>query len=538
MKNDLPVNYERRNVKKWKNLFLVRHGESTCNEINRFAGDIDAPLTPLGREQARHAARDCRYIAPDRIFVSPLRRARQTAEILFPSERCALAYNVDDRISERDFGSFTLNNKSFVQRTFGIRGFDAALYGDCPDMVRGESYTDFHGRVLDFLATELHPLLIEGKRVFVIAHKYVIELLARLVLRLATEDGYDLRLPNASVINGAQLRKLIGRESRWGNRARDWVVLNHSYIWVFAALFGAGINQWGLLPATSPFISVAILGAATGISVARVDLRNLFRRHDPPILAINRLLIRYALIPLLVLGAGWWGGFHSQSLIVVLLLAAPAAVTGITISRCNAGFIVPTVGVILASTAVSIPIILSALAIQGFEGLELTLFLPFSIAFFGIILPTLLAYIARKRYPVKTAHFAEHNGALVVLLLALFIVLAFQGLPFASFVPYGLAAFTIAVGVRILAWMLARRYSIFGIDDYLSFAYPNVFLVIVLAGLIDFPELHQTAVWYLIPMFVLATFDEWLCRRISSPSHDRRLKAFLRISETAVLTRE
>jgi broad specificity phosphatase PhoE len=533
MDDGLPVESERRNIRKWENLFLVRHGESTCNEINRFAGDTDVPLTPLGQEQARQAARDCRGISPDSIFVSPLKRARETAEILFPTEQSELAHKIDARISERNFGSFTLNNKAHIQRSIGIRGFDEALYGDCHIMVEGEKFSDFYQRVLDFLAKELHPLLMKGKRVFVIAHKYVIELLARLILRLSTDDSFDLRLPNAKVINGAELGKVLGRESRWFNRTREWVVLNHSFIWVLAALFGAAINQFGWLPAVSPLISVAILGAATGISVSRVDLKKLFQPHTPSILAIKQLLIRYTLIPLLVLGAGWLSGFHSQSLVLALLMAAPAAVTGITVSRCNGGFIIPTVSVILVSTSISILVILSVLSVQGVEGRAITLLLPFAVAFFGIILPTVLAYYARKRYPIKTAHFAEHNGATAVILLALFIVLAFQGVAFDSFVPYGLVAFALGIVVRLLAWILARRYSIFGIDDYISFAYPNVFLVIVLANMIDFPELHQTAVWYLLPMFILATFDESLCRRIASPTHDNRLKAFLRIPQTA-----
>lgn len=33
-------------------LFFVRHGESTANESNIFAGVVDAPLTPFGASQA------------------------------------------------------------------------------------------------------------------------------------------------------------------------------------------------------------------------------------------------------------------------------------------------------------------------------------------------------------------------------------------------------------------------------------------------------------------------------------------------------
>jgi 2,3-bisphosphoglycerate-dependent phosphoglycerate mutase len=38
-------------------LVLIRHGESTWNQENRFTGWTDVPLTDLGVQQARQAGR-------------------------------------------------------------------------------------------------------------------------------------------------------------------------------------------------------------------------------------------------------------------------------------------------------------------------------------------------------------------------------------------------------------------------------------------------------------------------------------------------
>ena len=73
----------RRNIEKWKNLYLVRHGESTCNEVNRFAGSIDAPLTSLGEAQANKAAKNWQGQLPDRIYTSPLQRANAQLKFCF-----------------------------------------------------------------------------------------------------------------------------------------------------------------------------------------------------------------------------------------------------------------------------------------------------------------------------------------------------------------------------------------------------------------------------------------------------------------------
>jgi 2,3-bisphosphoglycerate-dependent phosphoglycerate mutase len=39
-----------------KRLVLLRHGESTWNQENRFSGWSDVGLTPKGRQEARDAA--------------------------------------------------------------------------------------------------------------------------------------------------------------------------------------------------------------------------------------------------------------------------------------------------------------------------------------------------------------------------------------------------------------------------------------------------------------------------------------------------
>jgi len=67
-------------------IYLVRHGETTWNQVGRQQGHLDSPLTPKGIAQARAAGRVLRQALPDVhtlcIETSPLGRARQTAAIL------------------------------------------------------------------------------------------------------------------------------------------------------------------------------------------------------------------------------------------------------------------------------------------------------------------------------------------------------------------------------------------------------------------------------------------------------------------------
>ena len=76
---------------------LLRHGETAWNAQGRYLGRTDLPLTPAGRAALGPAG-----FTPALVYVSPLRRTAETAEILFPgAEQSAIP---DFR--EMDFGVF------------------------------------------------------------------------------------------------------------------------------------------------------------------------------------------------------------------------------------------------------------------------------------------------------------------------------------------------------------------------------------------------------------------------------------------------
>lgn len=60
-------------------LILIRHGESAGNREKRFAGQLDLPLTELGKKQAECAAEYLDRFSVDKIYASDLKRAYDTA---------------------------------------------------------------------------------------------------------------------------------------------------------------------------------------------------------------------------------------------------------------------------------------------------------------------------------------------------------------------------------------------------------------------------------------------------------------------------
>lgn len=532
--------YERRQHSVWKNLFLVRHGESTANEINRFAGTIDAPLTDLGRAQASRAGNGWQSGQLDRVYVSPLQRARETADILLGTPALAnhtpLPITPDSRLSERHFGDFTLKNKTRLQRRFGLRSYEAALYREASALHGGEEFSAFRQRVLSFLKNEIYPQLRDGKRVLVVAHKYVIELLTRLILRLPEGLGRDLRLPNAQIIGGANLRRYVRRESPLRNWFSDLVVVHHSAILALAAVIGLLLNAAGATSKPPTWLPLLLLGAATTIALARVSLSKTLDGSECSLFAVNRLGFRFVVLPWLVTGgliaaAQIHEPLQTDALLgFALLLAAPTAVTAIVLSRTSGGMILPTVMMVLLSTTMSLANIIVLLAFFGQTDLTMQAFMLVAVSSISLLLPALLVYISRRRFPIFVAKAAEDHAALSVLALAIFVILSFQQISLSSFYPNALIAIAAGIALRLVALRLARHRSLYGIDDYFAYSYPNIFLVIILAGLLDNTLVLELATWFLVPMFALAPLDDLLIKRLRNAQTESSLLSYMRVA--------
>jgi len=530
---------ERRQHQLWKNLFLVRHGESTANEVNRFAGAIDAPLTDLGKAQARRAGRTWHPGHIDQIYVSPLTRARQTADIILngiPSSQLDKSrFQLDERIVERHFGDFTLENKTRLQRRFGLRNYEASLYQSDASLHGGESFDNFRERILDFLKHELYPALEAGRKVLVVAHKYVIELISRLILRLPEAQGYDLRLPNARILGGDELQRFVKAESQEHNLLKDWIVVHHSSILAGAAVLGLLLHAFGQTFAPPSLLLLALLMAATAVSLARVSLKPPAEGFSDYLLSPKRLLGRFVLLPWLIVGLGAMllqtdnDPARQTLLAVVLLLAAPAATTAITLTRSAGGMILPAVFAILVSTAMSSANTIGLLAWFGMKDLALQGILFIGLSLVSLAFPLLLVSVFRRTHPISTAKFAEDQGYLAVLALAAFVVVAFQNIQLASFYPNGVLAIALGVLLRLLSVRLARHKSLYGLDDYFAMSYPNIFLVILLASLTGNPVALELATWFLVPMFALAPLDDWLIPRLQKAQSHFRVADYLDI---------
>jgi broad specificity phosphatase PhoE len=153
-------------------LILVRHGATAANVqrpylLQGLRPDLD--LTDAGREQARAAAAALRAYPVDRLYCSPLRRARQTAEPI--GAALALPPEPHDGFLEADLGAWSGLTWPEVERRWPAeyRAFqdDAEAHG----YLGGESLGQVRDRALP--AAEGLAARHGGETVVVVGHGVV-----------------------------------------------------------------------------------------------------------------------------------------------------------------------------------------------------------------------------------------------------------------------------------------------------------------------------------------------------------------------------
>lgn len=167
-------------------VLLLRHGKTDMNQNGRYQGrKTDIPLCAEGIEELR-----CGGTLPKitRVYVSPLLRARQTAEICFPNAEQIV---VPD-FSEMDFGSFEGKTWKEMEHDPDYQAWlETLCRGKCPG---GESMGEFVDRTA---AAFLRVLEMEAgkERIVIAAHGgTVMALLSR--YGVPERDYYDWSVKN------------------------------------------------------------------------------------------------------------------------------------------------------------------------------------------------------------------------------------------------------------------------------------------------------------------------------------------------------
>ncbi|XP_041066470.1 phosphoglycerate mutase 2-like [Carcharodon carcharias] len=206
-------------------LVIVRHGESSWNQENRFCGWFDADLSEKGEGEAKrgaHALREAGYLF-DVCYTSVLKRAIRTLWIILEGiDQMWLPVTRTWRLNERHYGGLTGLNKAETaakhgeeqvkiwRRSFDIppppmdekhpyycsiskaRRYEALTSTELPTC---ESLKDTIARALPFWNDVIVPQIKAGKRVLIAAHGNSLRGIVKHLEGMSDAAIMDLNLP-------------------------------------------------------------------------------------------------------------------------------------------------------------------------------------------------------------------------------------------------------------------------------------------------------------------------------------------------------
>lgn len=169
-------------------LYAARHGQTEWNSQNRILSRTDQPLTELGLQQAELLAQRASGCGIDVIYVSPMLRARQTAQAV--SRVCGAPVIVDERLTEHDYGIYEGRSRKDPEYQASRRQFASRYPG-------GESLLDVTARVYDFL----RQLKAEqdGKTVLVVCHGGICRAIRTCFENMSVDEYFGYSEENANL---------------------------------------------------------------------------------------------------------------------------------------------------------------------------------------------------------------------------------------------------------------------------------------------------------------------------------------------------
>ena len=173
------------------NIYLFRHGETEWSLSGQHTGTTDLPLLPEGEQAARELADVLKNHHFERVLVSPLQRAKRTAELAGLGD-----FEVEPLLREWDYGAYEGITTKEISARIGhpwevfVDGVEA---GDTP----GETIDEVSHRAQQVI-DKVWPDLSKGG-VALFGHGHSLRVLTAAYLRIGPRFGSQLVLDAGSM---------------------------------------------------------------------------------------------------------------------------------------------------------------------------------------------------------------------------------------------------------------------------------------------------------------------------------------------------
>lgn len=182
-------------------LYIVRHGETDWNRQKKVQGHTDIPLNEYGRHLAEETAEGMKDIPIDIGYTSPLKRARETAEIILKGRNIPLLD--EPRIQEIGFGIYEGIHTGTQEKELGSDEFNL-FFTDTASYIPpegAESVEELYERTGQFLEELCGRRELEDKNILISTHGAAMTALLNRIKGNVTVAGFwkDEVPPNCSV---------------------------------------------------------------------------------------------------------------------------------------------------------------------------------------------------------------------------------------------------------------------------------------------------------------------------------------------------
>lgn len=422
--------------------YFIRHGESTSNERNIFAGILDVGLTAFGKLQARRAGLDIKKkgVKFDAVYVSHMRRARQTCEIALAESQALKSADtpvqIDHRISERSFGIFAGRNLNLLRLSLGYEGFEEMLHSHNEAPPTGEKISQIYVRASSFYKERVVPHLERGETVLVVCHQYVLEPLALYLSDLPPTAYHSLKLPNGKALSRDELVKFRDKESGGAaalrKKVNDLSIMWAIVLYAVAFLLGSLLRVVSTSPQGIPSelfkaIIIVCLAMSTFYTYLDIDFAGSKRKVTSTVkyVVYGWMLLRWVVgLALIFSGVLYQSPADLYKVLWVLFWMVPPALTSPVLSILWGGNLYPSA---VLSRTLSIVAPIALIATLAIAGSQLPINLSslnffFVILALGLAIPGAAAQIWRSKSPVDSnRHSKEWKfiGVLAVAFMAL-----------------------------------------------------------------------------------------------------------------------
>lgn len=173
-------------------VYLIRHGETMGNVTGAFIGSTDIDLSDTGREQISYLGRKFQSIHLDRVYSSPYKRARLTAESVIGDRSIPLT--LEPLLCEIDCGDW---EGKFAAELEKLYPGQPELWERAPHllhMANGETFEDVRARVTRGFLKAVNSE--KGNAIAITAHMLANHLIICSLLGISNADVWSIPKAN------------------------------------------------------------------------------------------------------------------------------------------------------------------------------------------------------------------------------------------------------------------------------------------------------------------------------------------------------